>query len=228
MSDMAMQPAQVQGAPSLPQVNLLPPHVQCQAQARGRQGVVGAGAAHRRAVDHFGGGCDAVGEAVSAVGTRGRSGSQTMLCSHEQTKYAEVPKVLRDLKAREDARTFAMSTEILWSPYLAAISAATPLDASIDNLTCPRTPCGRVAQGCEYGPLGTPGTVGRSASADVPDARLPCPIGRTDSSSLKGVVDVAGVERPGQRRQRHDLLLGQPRPFNLTPDAFANQFVTEK
>jgi len=53
----------------------------------------------------------------------------------QQAQFAEVPKVLGALRDAEDARTYAMATDVLWAPYLRAIAAVLPEDVSIDKLT---------------------------------------------------------------------------------------------
>ena len=126
MSDMAMEPAQVQGAPSLPQVNLLPPHV----SAKRKLAVVRVWLALALLIVvllTILAAAATLWEKQSAASQLADIQATNDALLHEQTKYAEAPKALRALKARESARSVAMSTEVLWSPYLAAISAATPV-----------------------------------------------------------------------------------------------------
>jgi len=226
MSDMAIQPAQVQGAPSLPQVNLLPPHV----TAKRRLAVVRVwlGLALLIVV------LLTISAAVVTLWEKQSALSQladvqatndTLL--HEQAKYAEAPKVLRALKARENARTIAMSTEVLWSPYLAAISAATPLEASVNTLTVTQDTAwvGNTSQ--VTGPLSPPGTVGL-VSLNGRALTLTAVSNWQDAlSKLKGVtnVEVASVQVTDDNGS---IYFAVSATFSLTADAFANQFVTEK
>ena len=146
---------------------------------------------------------------------------------HQQTKYAEAPKALRALKARESARKDAMSTEVLWSPYLEAFSAVTPVDASIDTLTVSQDTVWTGSQIQAVGPLGTPGTVGlvnltgraltTHAVSDWQDAL----------SKLRGIADVQ-FTIIAISDDNGIIYYAVSATFTLTPDAFANQFVTEK
>jgi hypothetical protein len=52
-------------------------------------------------------------------------GDTTVLLA-EQSKYAEVPRVLGQVANAEAARQAGLSTEILWKPYLEALRAVTP------------------------------------------------------------------------------------------------------
>jgi Tfp pilus assembly protein PilN len=61
-------------------------------------------------------------------------GETTVLLA-EQTKYAEVPRVLGQISTAESARQAGMSTEILWKPYLEALRAVTPPGVSYDTIS---------------------------------------------------------------------------------------------
>ena len=107
MSDMTMQPAQVQGAPSLPQVNLLPPHV----RVKRRLAVVRVWLALVLLVVVL------LTILAAAATLWQKQSAESQLTDiqatndsllHQQTKYAEAPKALRALKARESARKDAM------------------------------------------------------------------------------------------------------------------------
>lgn len=118
-------------ASPLPQVNLLPPEVRA---ARGLKVV-------KRWL-----GMTVVVALVLAAGLVGWAALQeknastqladaqaeTARLMAEQAKYAEVPVVLGQLDAIKKARQIGMSTEVLWSPYLAAIAATAPEGVSID------------------------------------------------------------------------------------------------
>ena len=51
----------------------------------------------------------------------------------EEQKYAEVPRVLNALSTAKLARVTGFSTEVLWTPYLDAITAVIPAGASINS-----------------------------------------------------------------------------------------------
>ena len=225
MNDM-MQPAQVPGAPSLPQVNLLPPHV----RAKRKLAVVRVWLVLAILLV-------VLMTSLAAVATVWEKQSaeselvdvQTVNDGllQQQTTYAEVPKLLRELTARKEARAVAMSTEMLWSPYLAAISSATPLGASIDTLSVTQATVWSGTQGETSGPLSTPGTVGqvslngRALTVGVVSEW------EDGLTSLKGVVDVevSTVERSDDNG---NVYYAVGATFTLTPDAFANQFVMEQ
>ena len=53
----------------------------------------------------------------------------------EEQKYAEVPRVLNALSTAKLARLTGFSTEVLWTPYLDAITAVMPAGVSINSFT---------------------------------------------------------------------------------------------
>ncbi|NYI41362.1 PilN domain-containing protein [Demequina lutea] len=226
MTDTTMQQAPVPGAPRLPQVNLLPPDV----RARRRVAFARAWLALAVLVVVLLTMVSAVSvswEKKSAESELADIQARNDSLLHEQAKYAEAPKVLQELKARESARTVAMSTEVLWSPYLAAISSATPLEASIDALVVSEDTVWTGSQTYAAGPLDTPGTVGLvslngkaltlGAVSDWQDAL----------SALKGIADV-NVSSVQLNADNGTTYYAVTATFKVTPDAFANQFVTEQ
>lgn len=113
------------GAPRMPQVDLTPPEVRAGRSLKHLRrrlmlalaGVVvvvalGAGAAFLHA-----------GSAANAL-TEAQADTSRLLA--EQEKYAEVPVVMDRLDALTNARLQGTSTEILWTPYLAAILSVLP------------------------------------------------------------------------------------------------------
>lgn len=60
--------------------------------------------------------------------------SDTTRLQQEMTQYAEVPLVLNELEQVEQARTLGGSTEVLWRPYLDAVRAALPAEATLRSL----------------------------------------------------------------------------------------------
>lgn len=126
--------AQLPGAPALPQVNLLPPEVRAGRQLRNvkawlavalllvllvvAMGFVFATFVLRNAETELAGTQDA---------------NSALLA--QQAQYAEVPQVLGEIAAVEEARTTGMATETLWKPYLAAVAAAAPTEVSLDTFS---------------------------------------------------------------------------------------------
>jgi len=226
MSDMTMQPAQVQGAPSLPQVNLLPPHV----RVKRKLAVVRVWLALALLVVVL------LTTLTAAATLWQKQLAESQLADiqatneklqHEQTKYAEAPKALRALKAREAARTLAMSTEVLWSPYLAAISASTPAEASIDSMTVSQDTAWTGSQNQSVGPLGTPGTVGLVSLTGRALTLYAVSDWKDGLAKLKGIADVQ-FTTIAISENNTIVYYAVSATFTLTPDAFANQFVTEK
>ncbi|MEP7763987.1 fimbrial assembly protein [Sanguibacter sp. 25GB23B1] len=120
------------GAPERPQVDLLPPEVRA---GRGLQRIkrwlalslvlavvvagLGYGWAHltdQAANDHL---AQAQDDAAGLA--------------REKAKYAEVPVVLSAIEDVTLARTFGLSTEVAWTPYVSAIAAVLPAGVSIDS-----------------------------------------------------------------------------------------------
>lgn len=57
--------------------------------------------------------------------------ARTTQLQGQMAEYAEVPLVLGELSQAEQARTLATSTEVLWRPYLDAVRAALPANATL-------------------------------------------------------------------------------------------------
>lgn len=118
----------------LPQVNLLPPEV------RAKRGLVrvkrwlAVGLA--LAVLVAAGGVVMAMLAESAAEAQlAEQQAETDRLVQEQQKYAEVPLLLGQLDQVSAARTFGMSTEVLWPDYLSAIAATAPPGVAIDLLS---------------------------------------------------------------------------------------------
>ncbi len=60
---------------------------------------------------------------------------ETARLQTEIQQYSEVPLVLGQLKNAQAARSMAMSTEVLWQPYIGAIAAVLPANVSFDSIT---------------------------------------------------------------------------------------------
>jgi len=221
-----IQPAQVPGAPSLPQVNLLPPHVRAKRKIAvvrvwlGLALLVVVLLIILAAVV-------TVWEKQSAAADLADIQARNDTLQQEQLQYAEAPRVLRELKARESARAVAMSTEVLWSPYLSAISSATPLEVSIDTVTVSQDTVWGGSTSLSAGPLSTPGTVGLVNINGRAQSLAAVSDWQDSLSKLKGVVDVE-VSSIEIGAEEDSVYYAVSATLSLTSDAFANQFVTEQ
>lgn len=225
MSD-TMQPARVPGAPSLPQVNLIPPSI----RARRRVAVarVWLGLAVLVVI------LLTIVAAVASLWERNAAeshladvqGRNANLLT-EQAKYSEVPKVLRSLKAHHDARLLGMSTEVLWSPYLAAIASATPLEVSIDNLSVTQDTVLSGNKSAASGPLATPGTVGQVSLSGRALNLVAVSDWQKQLSSITGVTDVE-VSTVQVADDNGTTYYTVGASLRLTVAAFANQFVSKE
>lgn len=124
--------AAVPGAHALPQVNLLPPEIRAGRRfhrVRAWLGVVLLVAV-------------LVCGLLVVWATLALTGAETELAAAqddnqrllvEQSQYAEVPRVLGQLRETSDARAVGMSTEVLWKPYLSAVAASAPAGVSLDT-----------------------------------------------------------------------------------------------
>jgi hypothetical protein len=122
------------GAPSLPQVNLLPPEVKA---ARGLvntkrwlAGAVGVVLILIALVYVF-----SVLARSTAQSELENERAQTTQLEAEVAKYAEVPLVLSNLDRTQRALTLGTSTEVMWKSYLDAITAVLPPNVSIDSFS---------------------------------------------------------------------------------------------
>ena len=225
MNDV-MEPAQVPGAPSLPQVNLLPMHV----RNKRKLAVVRVWLVLALLLVVL----LTILAAVATLWEKQSAESELVdvensnqILVQEATKYSEVTKVLRELDARESARTSAMSTETLWSPYLAAVSSVTPLEASIETFTVTQYTLWGGVSAETLGPLSTPGTVGEVTLTGRAQTLGAASAWQDGLSTLKGVVDVefSSVEITDTDGSVYYAVSAA---FKLTPEVFANQFVTEQ
>jgi hypothetical protein len=117
-----------------PQVNLLPPEVRAARGLRSTKRLLGVcllGALGACGLIYLG----ALASASGANGELSDAQSDTARLIIEQGKYAQVPLVLGQLSNAQSAQKLSMSTDVLWKPYLDAITAVLPQDVSIDNLS---------------------------------------------------------------------------------------------
>ena len=122
------------GAPSLPQVNLLPPEVAAARNLSRIKAWLGVALLMTVVLAAAGFGAALLdGNAAAAeLESAQRDGARLQA---DQAKYAEVPKVLGALADAKAARFVGMSTEVTWTGYLSAISATLPPNVSIDNFS---------------------------------------------------------------------------------------------
>jgi len=116
----------------LPQVNLLPPEVRAARSLAVVKRWLGLGLAAVLAlvaISYVG----ATFVRSSAESDLADAQSETQRLEQEQTKYAEVPKVLGDIKLVGDARLSGTSTEVMWRPYLDAVAAVLPANVSLES-----------------------------------------------------------------------------------------------
>ncbi|GGB94105.1 PilN domain-containing protein [Cellulomonas carbonis] len=154
----------------LPQVNLLPPEVKA---ARGlrvvkRMLALAVGVVALVIVLVF---VWSVMQRSSAQDQLAQAQQETARLQAEEAKYAEVPQVQTQLEATRTARELGMSTEVLWKPYLDAITAVLPADVSFENVSLtsatPTEPAPLPAGPLEEPSIGRLTFTGRTAT--VPD-----------------------------------------------------------
>jgi len=120
-------------APSLPQVNLLPPEIR---QAR-RLGVVKRWVLVSAGVTALGVGTVAGVAQVMLADAEAQlveADTETASLLAESQPFSEVVTVRDDLRTAQTARDHAVSTEILWSDYLGAVVGALPPGVRITSL----------------------------------------------------------------------------------------------
>ncbi len=119
---------------TVPRVNLLPPEIGQERALRRTKGllalalvgvIAAAGAGYALAAAST-----ARAEDELAVEQR----RQTTL-SQEAAKYDEVPRVLNQVEAAQTARSTAMSSDVLWYPYLNDLALTYPKNVWLDTLT---------------------------------------------------------------------------------------------
>ncbi|WP_062386889.1 hypothetical protein [Demequina iriomotensis] len=218
--------AEVPGAPLVPSVNLLPPQV----KARRRLNAV-------RLWVVLGMLLVVLGVALVAVWAvmQKQSAEQDLVNIQDtnqalltqQGQYAEVTRVIADLGAVTEARDSAMRTEVLWSPYLAAISSATPLEASIETFSVTQDTLWTGSSTAAAGPLATPGTVGAASLIGRADTLATVSDWEDALNALTGVVDV-DVSSVAVADEDGTTYFTVNATFSFTSDAFAGQFTTEE
>lgn len=120
-------------APALPQVNLLPPEVRA-ARGLARTKALLLGLIGLTLLACVGLVAKGMLDEAAAADELEAAQAETARLQAEQARYAEVPLVLSELDRAKQARVLAMSTDILWRPYLSAIEAKTPVGARIETM----------------------------------------------------------------------------------------------
>jgi hypothetical protein len=120
--------------PRPPQVNLLPPEVRAARSLSAIKRWLAIGLVVVLAVIALGyGGAVLVRSSAETALTSAED--DQMALRTEESKYAEVPRVLKAITATTDARELGMATEVSWRAYLDAIAAILPAGMSIDDFT---------------------------------------------------------------------------------------------
>lgn len=115
-----------------PRVNLLPPEVHAQVKQRATRRMLGLLVV--LAVAAVAGGYVAVQlRAVVASAELVAAQQRTQDLLSEQAKYAEATKTSGMVKVALDARTLALSNEVLWSDLIDHIRGVLPADATLDS-----------------------------------------------------------------------------------------------
>ena len=124
----------VPGAPSVPQVNLLPPEIRAsRSLARVKRFLVLlivlvlvlAGGGYYWAMTEV----DAANDELAA------QEAETTRLLNAQKEFAEVPQVLGALERARTARILGTSTEVLWAPFLRQLMTTKPAPVSFELVT---------------------------------------------------------------------------------------------
>lgn len=115
-----------------------------------------------------------------------RAETQRLLAA--QAQYSEVPQILDELESVQTARELGMGTEILWSPYLSAITAVLPDDMSLEEVSVFTPP---QFQSLLVSSVNPPNTVAATLTFTAQATELPDNFDWLESlEELVGVVDV--------------------------------------
>jgi hypothetical protein len=212
----------IQGAPAFPQVNLLPPEIR-------------AGRSLGKVKTWLGIALLSLVLLLAAVfvlvtwnekqaeETLAETQDRNAALLAEQAQYAEVPQVLGAISNLSDARTYAMQTDVLWQPYLAAIAAATPPEVSIDLLTVTQSNVWATSAAPVESPLATPGTVG-TVSLSGRSLTVPNTADWEDAlAALPGITNanIVSVQLSSEEDSVYYQVTGS---IQLTMDAFSGRF----
>lgn len=127
------QDAAVHTVYAIPRVNLLPPEILAERSLRRTK--VALGAVVLAVLGGVAGGFVlAAASADSAQEGLAAEQARTTTLSAEQAKYAEVPAVISQVEAAKAVQATAMSSDVLWAPYLNHIAASYPQDVWLRDL----------------------------------------------------------------------------------------------
>jgi Tfp pilus assembly protein PilN len=239
----------VEWAP-VPKVNLLPPEVlEARRFARTQRvlaGVVGLTVVVAAA---------SVGWAQSGVGSARAAleatEARTAGLQAEQTRYADVPRLLSQVSAAELAREKALADDSLWYRFLGDLAVATPADVSLStmSITVGAQPGEAGAAGAAaatgaatagpspaVGSLPAPGAAGAAGAPGAPAAAQP--LGRlTFSGKAQAFPDVAawldavarlrgldGSSLQTASRDSADGVVSWTSSISLTSDALSHRY----
>jgi len=118
----------------VPRVDLLPPEITARAKDRAAQSWVVLLLIVAIGIVVLGVGYAFVQNATAQVGLL-IAQAQTQALQSEQEQYGEVRTVQESIALAEEARTVGASSEVLWSPTLAALLAVRPGDVELDSAT---------------------------------------------------------------------------------------------
>ncbi len=141
---------------AVPRVNLLPPEIEAERAFKKTQYALGGVTLGVVALL-------AGGFAVAAVSANQAEDElvveqqRTQALRTEETKYAEVPRVLAEVENAQNARATAMSTDVLWYDYLHQVAATYPQDLWLKDMTATVAPPQLVAAEPSTTALSTPG-----------------------------------------------------------------------
>jgi len=118
----------------VPRADLLPPEITARAKDRSAQSWVALLLVIAVGIVVLGVGYAFVQNATAQAGLL-IAQTQTQALLSEQQEYGEVRSVQESIALAEEARTVGASSEVLWSPTLAALLAVRPGDVELDSAT---------------------------------------------------------------------------------------------
>ncbi len=204
----------------LPQVNLLPPEIRAK-RSLSRVKRLLAASLVLVLVLLAGGYALAVMDNSAADDELAEAQAETARLQAQESTYGDVPAVLNAVTSTQDARTFAMASEIRWKSYLDAITAVLPAGVSIDQFTltgpASSTTATSVASAVDQG-IGTIAFEGRSKT--VPDT----------AAWLDALASVTGFQNPWVStvtvtEEDGSTYYSISSTVQLTTDSFALRFV---
>ena len=121
------------GIPALPQVNLLPPEIRAKRAAGTAKRWLGLAVVIALAIGVLGYGY-AFLDARTARQGLATAEAETQALIAEQASLAHVPRVLQEWDNVIRAQNYAMVGEVLWTPYLQALTAVMPQNIGLGGI----------------------------------------------------------------------------------------------